>query len=268
MSKVSFKKANTNEVIEAEAEEVKVKETKVVKAESQTPAAPEQQSIEVGGISGEIGNIKLSPPRINIVQATGDLSSEYAPGGVVFDKRIELIGGDPKNPTVWSDPVYFSVLYGRLQYVENLDYDSDDTPDIVDSMAEVEARGGWTEWRSDDKGNRVEPPWIPLLTACLCVEATNEHAESEFNLVDPNGKPCDLALWHMRKSAFTRAGKFLINAGKTSLRGPDGHPKLTLARFSLQVRREKLGTYQVYVPKVGIAERHSPEYVEWLESLL
>lgn len=235
---------------------VSVKEETAVALKSET-------AFSIGGMSGEIDRGDLAMPKINIVQSVGPLSEDFKPGSILYNKEIVLAkpSDDPKE---WTEPVEVTVLSVKKQYQEVTDYDSDEQGRIVDSMEEVEAAGGWIDWRNDEK-----PPWRPMLTALCMVKAPNEDLAERFTLAAPTGDTYELALWIMTGTSYTRAGKQIMTAGKYSLKSKEtGEPELHKGIWHLQVRREKLGANLVYVPKLVLKGRHDEDFVEFASSLL
>lgn len=235
-----------------------------------TTAVARQQDAPpgLGGGTGDVDSIALGLPKIQIVQGTGDLATEFAPGSIVFDKE-QLLCLPNEKPSLWSDGVEYTVLRYRLQFKENLDYDSDDVPEMVDSVDEVHARGGWLDWRKDANGNRTPPSWIPMLTCLLLVRAPEgSPAEDVFAIEDPDGRKCDLAQIYLQKSSFTRAGKSILSLGKWRYKNKTTQePELHRALLRMSTRRDKLGQYSVWVPKVTVVKDHTPEYLAFLNEL-
>ena len=224
------------------------------------PAAP----MAVGGLVGDFGDADIKLPRLNIVQGVGDLSADFKPGSIVYNGEVALIpAGDPKE---WTSPLNLTVISARKDFIQNTDYDSDERADVVGSLEEVEQRGGTIEWLNDQP-----PSWLPRLTMLVLIEAPegNEAFAERCSLVAPNGKPCELALWTVRKSAYTRAGKAVMTAARYNLRNKEtNEPELHHGKWTLQVRREKLGQYQVYVPLLKQNGRHDKEYVDFAAQLM
>ena len=221
------------------------------------------QPVGVGGMSGEFDKADFRLPRLNIVQSVGDLSEDFPPGSIVLNKESLLIGA-AKDPKEWTDPLEITVLSVRKQFQENTDFDSDNAPDVVDTLAEVEARGGWIDWRNDEK-----PPWRPMLTALLLIKAPNETVADQFSIVAPDGTMHEMALWTLTGASYSRAGKAILTAGRYSLRNKEtGEPQLHHGKWELRVRREKLGTYLVFVPQLKQAGKHAAEFISFTESLI
>jgi hypothetical protein len=221
---------------------------------------------DIPGIGGVIGDYEESDfrlPRINIVQSVGPLSEDFDPGAVVLNKDIIVLPAST-DPKVWGDPLNVTVLNAKKQFSENLPYDSDETPETVDTLDEVHERGGWIDWRNDEK-----PPWRPMLTALVLIEAPTEELAEEFSIQGPDGKAYELALWTMKGSAYSRAGKAINTAARFALRNKEtGLPELHKGKWTLQVRREKLGTNLVFVPRLRQHGKHDDEFIEFITTLL
>ena len=229
----------------------------------ETAVTKSHQPVAVGGMSGEFDKEDFRLPRMNIVQSVGDLSEDFPPGSIVLNKESLLIGA-AKDPKEWTDPLEITVLSAKKQFQENIEFDSDKSPDVVDSLAEVEERGGWIDWRNDEK-----PPWRPMLTALLLIKAPNDTVADQFSIVAPDGTMYEMVLWTMTGASYSRAGKAILTAGRYSLRNKEtGEPQLHHGRWELRVRREKLGTYLVFVPQLKQAGKHADDFITFAESLL
>lgn len=217
----------------------------------------------IGGLSGDYEESDFRLPRINIVQSVGPLSEDFDPGAVVLNKDIIVLPAST-DPKAWGDPLNVTILNAKKQFSENLPYESDETPETVDSLDEVTARGGWIDWRNDEK-----PPWRPMLTALVLIEAPTEELSEEFSIQGPDGKAYELALWTMKGSAYSRAGKAINTAARFALRNKEtGLPELHKGKWTLQVRREKLGTNLVFVPRLRQHGKHDDEFIEFITTLL
>ena len=238
-------------------------------AERSDTAVAKNADFALGGVSGDIGEVKLSIPRIQIVQGTGDLTNDFPAGAVVFDKEVMV--APPASPvTEWTSGVPVTILSARLQFKENLDFDSDELPTIVDTVDEVIAQGGHLDGRKDSTGNYVAPAWIPFMTVLTLIEAEDGSPAGDlFSEMTPNDTKADMALWYLQKSAFSKAGKDILTAGKYRLKNREtGLPELHKGKFLLQVRREKLGSFNVFVPRLKQVGRHTDEFVQYAESLI
>lgn len=249
--------------IKASTEEAKPDAVAVIDPPHETalekPAAP----MKVGAMAGEFTREDFRLPRINVVQAVGQLSEDFKPGTILLNKEVELVAAST-DPKEWTEPLELIVLNARKQFRENIEFDGDKQPRVLDTLAEVEKNGGWIDWRNDEK-----PPWSPMLTALLLVKARTEAHAEQFGIPGPDGAQYEMALWTMTGVAFSKAGKAIMTAGTYSLKNKEtGEPMLHLGRWHLQVRREKLGTNLVYVPRLQSAGKNDAEFVKFAEGLL
>ncbi len=182
----------------------------VRKPEATAVAVPGQKYDDlVGEISGE----DLILPRINLTQKVGDLGDEFGPGVIVFQKELVL----------WKDgqePLNMVILHAQKRYQENTEFGSDEMGQVVDTLDEVKAAGGWIEWRDGEDGKRIQPPWAPRLDTVVVMEAPKGVDTSLFPF-QFNGKAYAAAVWTLGKSAFTSAGRSILTARATFLR--DGY---------------------------------------------
>jgi len=265
MATSSFKKDKENKNVDAVSSPRSAEESAVpATVPSSDLCPPTSGDIPgIGGLSGDYEESDFRLPRINIVQSVGPLSEDFDPGAVVLNKDIIVLAAST-DPKVWGDPLDVTVLNAKKQFSENLPYESDETPETVDTLDEVHERGGWIDWRNDEK-----PPWRPMLTALVLIEAPTEELSEEFSIQGPDGKAYELALWTMKGSAYSRAGKAINTAARFALRNKEtGLPELHKGKWTLQVRREKLGTNLVFVPRLRQHGKHDDEFIEFITTLL
>lgn len=249
--------------IKEKSEKIEQPELAVVVKEETAVALKSESAFQIGGMTGEIDRGDLAMPKINIVQSVGPLSEDFTPGTILYNKEIALVEPS-KDPKEWTAPVEMTVLSIRKQFQKVTDYDSDEQGEIVDTIKEVEDRGGWIDWRNDEK-----PPWRPMLTALCLIKAPTKELSEQFSLSGPDGEGYELALWIMTGTSYTRAGKQIMTAGSYGLRNKQtGESELHKGIWHLQVRREKLGANLVFVPKLALKGRHDEEFVNFAASLL
>jgi len=227
------------------------------------PCSTGSEQPAIGALAGDFGEEDFRLPRINVVQSVGPMSEDFDPGAIVLNKDIIVLPAS-SDPKVWSDPLNITILNAKKQFQESLPYDSDEMPDTVDTLEEVHERGGWLDWRNDEK-----PPWRPMLTALVLIEAPTEELADEFSIQGTDDKAYELALWTMKGSAYSRAGKAINTSARFALRNKEtGLPELHKGKWTLQVRREKLGTNLVYVPRLRQHGKHTDEFIEFITTLL
>jgi len=224
---------------------------------------PNTEQPAIGALAGDFGEEDFRLPRINICQSVGPLSEDFDPGAIVLNKDIVVLPAS-SDPKVWSDPLNVTILNAKKQFQESLPYDSDEMPETVETLEEVQERGGWLDWRNDEK-----PPWRPMLTALILIEAPTEELAEEFSIQGTDGKAYEMALWTMKGSAYSRAGKAINTSARFALRNKEtGLPELHKGKWTLQIRREKLGTNLVFVPRLRQHGKHTDEFIEFITTLL
>lgn len=97
----------------------------------------------LGTISGEIDADDIVIPRVNLVQNVGELADLFPSGAVTYNKEVQLSDG--------TTPIEVTVLRARKQFVEALDFDSGERPQVFDTLEEVKAVGGTVEWVGNQK---------------------------------------------------------------------------------------------------------------------
>jgi hypothetical protein len=202
-------------------------------------------------VQGELSRGDINLPGFQIVQSVGPASENHAPGTILLNREAELSSGDT--------PIKLTVLKVKLSYVENIEYGGETIPRRFDTLAEVKEVGGYLEWIDDKK-----PPFSKMLDAWIMVEAPADADESilahfpfEFE-----GKNYAQAIWSIRGSAFTRAGKLILTAAEFALK--DG---LYKGSWTLTTKREKLGKNFVFVPILRHADKNQPTVQEFFLTL-
>ena len=227
---------------------------------SEVPATVAPQTA-LGGISGEVVDTDYNWPRLNLVQAVGPLSEDWAPGTFLLEKTYPLsqaVMGDNNQPdhSKATEPVIpITVINCRKEFRENTEYGSDEMPETVDTLAEVKAREGTIQWVDDEP-----PSWVPVVHILLLIEATTQTAVENFPF-EFGGKKYALALYTVQKTSYP-VFKTLLSATRGRLSGG-----LHLGGWALYAKREKAGKNMVWKPKLNPAGQHSAEFVNWVAGL-
>jgi hypothetical protein len=199
-------------------------------------------------VEGEITGDDIVIPRFHQVQSVGPLSEKFAPGSLVYNKEVVVSDGNT--------PVNLTVLRIKKRYIEHVEYGGDDIVRVFDTLEEVKAAGGWIEWRDNER-----PPFSPMLQTLILIQSPFEdHPLFPYQLGDHS---YGLALWTLRSTAFTRAGKAIITASQFALR--DG---LHRGGWQLTSKREKIGMNFVYVPVLRHDAKHSDEFAQFALGLV
>ena len=202
----------------------------------------------MGEVSGEVSQTDIVIPRLNLCQSVGPLSELFNPGEIVLNKEVVLSDG--------TTPVELTVLSLHKQWEEDIPYGSGERPSVYDTEAEVQAAGGTTIKRGNQK-----PTHKPIAHAYVLIKAP-ENVVGDFPF-EFKGARYALCVWSMRGAAFYSAGRALITASAFSLR--DG---LFNGAWSLTTRKEKFPMGSVYVPVLRSNGRHrDPEFTDFIKSL-
>jgi hypothetical protein len=233
--KKSFEIDNVEGTVEAvlEAQAPAVQKTTLDRSDALAVAA------EQAGLEGDFQMADFKVPYLQIVQPTSD--SEFPMGSVIFNKDFQLSDG--------SAPVAFTVLGLKKEYVEDLPYESEETPRRWPTEAAAKADGFFTAYGCDNYAK-------PEAQMTLLIPCDDDLATHSFE-----GQGYVRAMWSVKGSAYTAAAKPIITAALSGhLRKGIFHGGWTITTFK-KVHNKK--TY--FVPVLKSTGLHKPDFVEWVE---
>lgn len=199
-------------------------------------------------VDGEFRSEDFVIPKLHLVQSVGPLSETFQPGALVYNKELVLTDGVA--------PLSLTVLRIRKQYIENVEYGGDEVPRVCDTLDEVRAAGGWIDWRNNER-----PPFSPVLHVLVLLRSPiADNSMFPYRFKDES---YGLAMWTLRSTGFTRAGKTIITASQFALK--DGLHK---GGWTLTSKREKIGMNFVFVPVLRHEAKHSEEFAAFASGLL
>lgn len=206
----------------------------------------------VTGIEADVNASDIRIPRINLVQKSSELADVegWSPGDIAFAKEVKII---PFGATG-----IVSFLHLRRQYQENLPYGSGETPKVFNTREEVFANGGSLSYQAD---NEYRP--IAHLTMLVELPEGASDADEAYFPLAFNGKSYGMAVWTVASSAYNSVAKELITAAAVFLK--TGIHKVA---WELSVQKKKAGTNTYMVPVIKQHGKHSPEMIEFIESLM
>lgn len=206
MAKTSFVRTVTPADASPEAEqspESSSANTGTLTAPNQTLAHPEPNGAP-DQVEGEIDFSDINLDRINLVQKSGNLSNEFAPGAFVIGKEVILASKDAE--------FNFVVLKIKKQYQEDLPYDASgqgEKPQRYNTAKEVRDAGGSLQWGDANY-------YRDIATALVLIPApeglSEDDRESKFIYEDATGARYALALWSLFKTSYTAAAKKIFTA--------------------------------------------------------
>lgn len=247
----------------------------------QVPATTGGYANPENGLEGEWAAEDLKFPSIKIVQGSGPMSERFPVGCLIYGEE-ELIPAakNPANPEV---SLRFVPLKLKKAYRENLSQDqyaAGQMPQIVQTVAEVEALGGTTQWIGREK-----PSWQPCATALVLLEAPKDCQHPGF-AVEAGGKFYAPAVWYLTGAGFNNAAKPIFNNSLTVLLEPEfeadgktqkrNHRGLLIRKpympkrfWTLRIIRKKVGDFNIFVPEVRLTPQDTgPELREYIASIL
>lgn len=208
-----------------------------------------QTSVD-GQIQGEFSRRDLTIPKMNLVNKTGELSNQFAPGSFIYNREILL--GDGKKPAL------ITIMRIAKFYLQDVPYGSGEMPKNYTTLRDVRAAGG--ALAGDPDVEEGTDTYSEAITAIVLVKApTQAHPLFPFEFA---GGHYALAQWLLTKSAYKATGRKIFTDSQIALR--DG---IDTAAYELTstLRTNSAGSW--YVPTVKLATRHTPEFVEFVRSI-
>lgn len=204
-----------------------------------------------GQIQGEFSRRDLVIPKINLVNKTGELSNQFAPGSFVYNREIVI--GDGKKPA------HITMTRIAKFYLQDVPYGSGEMPKNFTSIRDVRAAGG--ALAGDPDVEEGTDTYSEAMTCILLVKSpVKEHPLFPYEF---GGNSYALAQWLLTKSAYRATGRKLFTDSQGALR--DG---IDTAEYELTSSLRTSSVASWYVPTVKLATRHTPEFVEFVRSLV
>ncbi len=230
-------------------------------------AQPPALSVESGGqLQGGFDRSDIKMPLIKVVQGSSTLKEEFREGDVVFGENLLL----ESPPTKGGEPQQFRFIPFMLkkQYRQNLtqeEIDDGEMPAIVDTLDEVHALGGTTQWMG-----KTKPSWGPLGTVSMLIEQPEGNEDPQFSL-EFDGNNFAVAQYIAGGSAYTHCPKVILNNALTMLLEPmmdpqSGKPLLTpsgqprkrpvlyRAFWTFHVTRVRVRDFLIFQPRVKLLQ--------------
>lgn len=230
------------------AEEADSTELAVTETASTTLAI--QTSVD-GQVQGEFSRKDLTIPKMNLVNKTGELSNQFAPGSFVYNREVLL--GDGKKPA--------TITMTRIAkfYLQDVPYGSGEMPKNFTSIRDVRAAGG--ALAGDPDVEEGTDTYSEAMTCIVLVKSPiKEHALFPFEFANEHYA---LAQWLLTKSAYKATGRTIFTHSQLALR--DG---IDTAAYELTSSLRTNSAASWYVPTVKLGAKHTPEFVEFVRSLV
>jgi len=207
--------------------------------------APQSKAIAVAQPRPSGSNITRDDivfPRINLVQKSGKLCDDFAPGTFLFEKQVVLAKpGDEFVAVVLDDKKYFQ---------EKVEYGSPDFGQRAENEEEVRAKGGTVTWGIPDR-----PYYQSVADFLMAIPApagaTQEQLDT-FPFIDKSGTHWAMAIYTVAASAYTSLAKRIFTDKLYTLK--DG---LHLGEYRIHSELKRNAANSWYVPVTGMPRRYN-----------
>jgi hypothetical protein len=181
-------------------------------------------------------------PRVNLVQKSGKLCDDFAPGTFLFEKQVVLAKpGDEFAMVVLDDKKYFQ---------EKVEFGSPDFGRRASDEEEVRALGGTVTWGVADK------PYFQSVADFMVAIAAPAGATQEqldlFPFLAKDGTHYAAAVYTVAASAYTSLAKRIFTDKLYTLK--DG---LHLAEYRIHSELKRNAANSWYVPVAGMPRRYN-----------
>ncbi len=223
-------------------------------------AAPPVKGSSESGVEGEFTSSDIKLPYLNLVQkmSKGELAN-FPWGTFVFDKSVKV--GDT------SQCVEVVVLRMRKQYVQVLDRDSQDMPQLFDKISEAKV-AGLIEQNASNRKIKNGTTFTERCLFQLAVKAPKSVTDEDL-LKFPysiNETHWGVALYIAQSTAYASVVRPVFTH---TLKGQALHEGLYLGKFELHIAKEVNDKKDEYaVPKARFAGANTPEEAEFFRSIV
>lgn len=233
-------------------------------AETGSELATRNQETQLGSVlpqsSGFVGSwdrkdIRL--PRLNLVHKTSaqELIDAFGIGAFCFNKEVKLSDG--------KTPARITVLRAAKDYVQKLDFDSAEEPQVFNTPEEVLKAGGSLDYKDLKSGNYFIPRAHMQIITPLPEGVTEEQAALfPYEFQD---KAYGMAMFTVASSAYTSVGKELATlcTNNKVMRKGMQYGGLDLTS---EIRKNSKNSW--HVPVIKFMGENPAELVEFYTSLL
>ena len=205
-------------------------------------------------------------PALNIVQGIGDLSKVFNPGEITLNQSLVVhVPANPLKSVAGTKPLNLTVIgFRKKKYVEDVKFG--EPAKVFKSEAEVVAAGGTLDYaEAKSRGLKL---YQRLATGLFLVQKP-EHVQDEDHLVfshECEGKYYSLALWSMKKTAYTGGAKIIYTARKQGHLKAGGYPSFS---WNLTTKLKPFdGGNSAHVPVLTPGARNTPAFIEFVQRVL
>jgi hypothetical protein len=213
----------------------------------------------VGQAAGEFDASDYNMPMLKLMQSMSpqlELNDELQAG----DWTIGGAGDGDELITIWREewePLVITILRYEKQFMQQLDYGSDEMPKLYHTAAQAEADGlvpfgghevGYVAYANSLVLIKMPPYEIDGIEAFF----PEEFGEDRYAL----------ALWRITGTAYKFAGRKIMSQTRTRLKAG-----LHTGSFTLEARKEKGKITSYFVPQLRDGEMHGDEFIAFATEL-
>lgn len=235
-------------------------------------------SASEGAITGPVDRSDFKTPQLKLIQGNGPLSKLFNQGSLIYMDQV-IFG--PPDPQKGSPTLNFIPVAIAKYFRENVKRPENPPPGYVSpqprnaqTIDQVRALGGTTEFGVDRAGNRTKPTWAPAARCTVIIERPEGVDHPGFAIpVEIGGKVryFAAAIFFVNGGQYRSFIKPLMDATTFILCEGTGENKriiLDKRLWKMQVVKEQSGENMVFNPKIEmINELTPPELRELAKSL-
>lgn len=203
-----------------------------------------------GAFEGEFDTGDIRHAQLKIVQGSGPMSQKFQIGALVLGDEELLPPGHPDPAKAAANPLLkFVPVQIKKQFRENIsqeDYANGVMPRIANSLAEVEALGGTTQWIGGEK-----PSWSPSGRVLMLVKRpeNSEHPAFAFELDGDVWAPC---VFYAAGGSWTAFPKVIFSNQTSLFEGVPPNRRVVLPKYTWSFRavRKQYEKFAVLQPEV------------------
>lgn len=211
-----------------------------------------------GIVEGDFDDTDVKPPRLQVVQGSGELANRYSHGTLLLDDTVLFKATEPTEPK----PSFRFIPLGLIKaFRERLDQNDPDNKDVIPRIArskeEVLRLGGTTEWQ-----NGEQPTWNPTATVMMLIEKPENTLHTGFSL-EAGGKLFCPAVFYASGTSYRTVAQKLFNASQHQLIEVDanGQPQRVIYKkyWTATLTKVPAGSYTVFTFDVRLGDEITGE---------
>ena len=213
-------------------------------------------------------------PRVNLVQASGQLKENHIEGSIIYDMRADLyvpgkINTDTGNVERKGTPPLECIFLGHhaLRYGEVVPGGGRGI--VVNNEAEIRKAGGtldYDEWKMKEKHGMLR--FAPMQDFLLAIAKPEGFADESVFTFPCEGKLFALGIWTLKKSGYTQAVKKVLNYQRRYGYLKDEVGGIIAWSFNVSTRRKEMEGNPYFIPILAPRAKTSEAVREWARDIV